>query len=132
MRLGIGKATLLALVLGGSLATATPARAGFLEDAGWGTLTVLSNVLYMPAKIVYSALGGITGGLAFGLTGGDLASAETIWKTSMSGTYVITPRMLQGEDQIAFVGRPNAAETTESTADSNGSPGLQEKEIGGT
>src|SRR5689334_22096292 len=104
MRKGIGRATVVALVLGGWIGAATPARAGFLEDAGWGTLTVLTNVVYMPAKIVYSALGGVTGGLAFALTGGDLQTAETVWTTSMAGTYVVTPRMLQGQDPIAFVG----------------------------
>ena len=128
-RLGIGKATLVALVLSGSLSAATPAHAAYLEDAGWGALTVLTNVVYMPAKLTYAALGGLTGGLAFALTGGDLHTAETVWVTSMAGTYVVTPRMLQGEDPIAFVG---TASPTESTADNNGSQGLQEREIGGT
>ena len=41
-----------------SLATAPSARADFLEEAGWGSLTVLSNLGYMPAKILYSSLGG--------------------------------------------------------------------------
>ncbi|TMB59464.1 MAG: hypothetical protein E6J56_00160, partial [Deltaproteobacteria bacterium] len=86
------------LALGACLGTATPARAGYLEDAGWGTLTVLTNVVYMPAKITYAVLGGLTGGFAFALTGGDLKTAETVWVTSMGGTYVVTPRMLQGED----------------------------------
>jgi hypothetical protein len=126
-RQGFGKATLLALVLGGSLSAATPARADFLGDAGWGALTVLTNVVYMPAKLVYATLGGVTGGLAFGLTGGSFSTAETVWVTSMGGTYVITPRMLQGEDPIAFVGTPTPAETT---ADSNASPGIQEHELG--
>ena len=60
---GIVAATALAVSLG----SAQPARAGFLEDAGWGSLTVLSNIVYMPVKLVYATLGGLTGGLALGL-----------------------------------------------------------------
>ena len=89
-----------------SLASAQPARAGFLEDAGWGSLTVLSNVVYMPVKLIYATLGGLTGGIALGLTGGDLDVAETIWITSLGGNYVLTPGMLRGEESISIAGTP--------------------------
>src|SRR6059058_6638681 len=95
-----------ALALVAALTAARPAEAGYLEDAGWGALTVLSNVLYMPAKLVYATAGGLTGGFAFALTGGDLQTAETVWVTSMGGTYVLTPGMLTGQDAIAFTGTP--------------------------
>src|SRR5262245_24838845 len=116
-----------AAALVAALVTARPARAGYLEDAGWGALTVLSNVVYMPAKLVYATLGGVTGGLALGLTGGDMETAETVWVTTMGGTYVITPGMLQGEEAIAFAGTPssNASEDT-------GTANLQEQSLGGT
>ena len=39
---------------------------------GWGALTGLSNLAYVPAKLVYAGIGGLTGGLALGLTGGDM------------------------------------------------------------
>jgi len=130
-RMGIGIRTIAALLFAGTLAAATPARAGFLEDAGWGSLTVLTNVVYMPAKIVYSAVGGVTGGLAYALTGGNLETAETVWVTSMGGTYVVTPRMLQGEDPIAFCGNTTPPSPTESTAD-NGAQGLQERDLSGS
>lgn len=97
---------LAAAVVAASLGSATPARASFLEDAGWGTLTVLGNVFYMPAKLAYATLGGITGGIALGLTGGDMDVAETIWITSMGGTYVLTPPMIRGEESIAIAGTP--------------------------
>ena len=94
-----------------SLIAAPPARAGYLEDAGWGTLTVLTNVVYMPAKIIYATAGGLTGACALALTGGDMATAETVWVTTMAGTYVVTPGMLQGQDPIAFTGTPTPAAT---------------------
>lgn len=117
----------LAAAMVAALATARPARAGYLEDAGWGALTVLSNVVYMPAKLVYATIGGITGGLALGLTGGDMDTAETVWVTTMGGTYVITPRMLQGEDSIAFAGTPSS-----DVPEDNGTANLQEQPLGGT
>ena len=114
------------LALGACLGTATPARAGYLEDAGWGTLTVLTNVVYMPAKITYAVLGGLTGGFAFALTGGDLKTAETVWVTSMGGTYVVTPGMLQGQDPIAFSGTPSGTSTTADTRS------VEERPLGGS
>src|SRR5262249_41959637 len=32
------------------------------EQIGWGALTGLSNLVYLPAKLVYASLGGLTGG----------------------------------------------------------------------
>ena len=114
----------VALVAG--LVSAAPARAGYLEDAGWGSLTMLSNVIYMPAKFIYATAGGLTGGFAFALTGGDLETAEKIWVTSMGGTYVLTPGMLQGQDAIAFTGTPS---TNNATADTRG---VEEQQLGGS
>jgi hypothetical protein len=117
----------MAVALVAGLVTARPATAGYLDDAGWGALTVITNVVYMPAKLVYAIAGGLTGGLAFGLTGGDLQTAETVWVTSMGGTYVVTPGMLQGQEPIAFTGTPNASNTA--AADSRG---LEEQQLGGS
>jgi hypothetical protein len=119
----------MAFVVG--LGGATPAHAGFLDDAGWGTLTVLSNALYMPAKLVYATLGGITGGLAYALTLGDSQTAETVWVTSMGGNYVITPGMLRGEEAIAFSGTPNTA-TMNALDTGDSAPALEENQLGGS
>jgi hypothetical protein len=107
-----------------ALGTAAPARADFLEDAGWGGLTVLTNVLYMPAKLVYATVGGITGGVVYAVTVGDLDAAEKVWVMSLGGTYVVTPAMLQGAEPIAFVGTPTANGTT---ADNKG---IQDEPLG--
>ena len=117
-----------AMVVVAGLGSATPVHAAYLEDAGWGALTVFTNVIYMPAKLVYATLGGITGGLAFALTGGDTQTAETVWVTTMGGTYVVTPRMLQGEDPIAFSGSPGNENTANGDQGQDG--GLQEHPLG--
>jgi hypothetical protein len=94
------------VVAGVLLASASPARAGGFEDAGWGIATVFTNVLYMPAKIVYATVGAVTGGLTWCVTGGDTETANKVWVPTLEGTYVVTPPMLRGEEPINFVGGP--------------------------
>ena len=117
-----------AMVMVAGLGSAKPAHAAYLEDAGWGALTVLTNAIYMPAKLVYATLGGLTGGLAFALTGGDTQTAETVWVTTMGGTYVVTPNMLRGEEAIAFSG----TQSTTTTAETGEPPPLEESQLGGS
>lgn len=121
-------------VLAAALAVPQAARAEFLEDAGWGTLTVLSNVFYMPAKVLYATTGGITGGFAYGLTGGDYETANEVWVPAMGGTYVLTPGMIRGEDSIAFAGMPDegASHDASSPDTRSESSTLSEQAIGGS
>jgi hypothetical protein len=71
---------------------------------GWGALTAVSNLAYVPAKLVYAGLGGLTGGLALGLTGGDMSTAQQIWEPSLGGDYFLTPGQIQGEKGVSFAG----------------------------
>jgi hypothetical protein len=103
-------------MLAATFGVSTPARAGYLDDAGWGALTAVANLGYMPVKLVYSLMGGITGGLAYAATAGDLDTAQNVWTTSMGGTYVLTPRMMQGMDPVAFAYYPVAKPTTATAA----------------
>lgn len=77
---------------------------GFLEGAGVGAGTALLNLLYIPAKLGYATLGGVTGGLAYALTGGNTQTATRIWAPTMGGTYVLSPDMLRGEEAVRFTG----------------------------
>jgi hypothetical protein len=99
---------------------------------------VLANAVYMPTKIVYAAVGSVTGGLAWACTGGNSDPAETIWNNAVDGTYVLTPRMIQGEDDIAFMGGSQAAPTATASVPAPPhvssppppSPPLEEKDLG--
>ena len=91
-------------------------------------ISIRSSSLIRPAKVTYSLLGGLTGGFAYALTGGDLQTAETVWVTTMGGTYVVTPRMLQGEDPIAFSGTPSSDNTA--TGDTDNGGGFYEQRLG--
>ncbi len=91
-------------------ATGEEAKSGathgsYWSDAGYGTLATLGNILYMPAKVVYAGVGLLTGSLAYVLTAGDGDIAQSVWSPSLGGTYVITPEMLRGEQEIFFSGR---------------------------
>jgi Domain of unknown function (DUF4410) len=74
------------------------------KNVGTGVGAVASNVLYIPAKLVYGTLGGIAGGAGYALTGGDQRVANTIWRSSLGGDYVITPDMIAGEQPVHFSG----------------------------
>jgi hypothetical protein len=77
--------------------------------AGYGAAALLGNVLYIPAKLVYAVLGGIGGGAAFLLTAGNTQTANTIWRSSLGGDYVLTPQMVAGQEPINFSGPTETA-----------------------
>lgn len=74
------------------------------KGVGIGAGTVAGNLLYVPAKLVYGVLGGITGGASYLLTGGNTRTADTIWRSSLGGDYVLTPDMVSGQKPIHFSG----------------------------
>ncbi len=81
---------------------AASANPDYLEDAGIGTATVAANVFYIPAKLTYATLGGITGGLAYLLTGTNREVAERVWKPSMGGDYVVKWQHIQRKETLYF------------------------------
>ncbi len=78
----------------------------FWKDAGVGAGAALTNVLYIPTKLVYAAVGSLVGGLAYVVTLGSTETANAIWEPTLGGTYVLTPRMLTGEQKLHFNGQP--------------------------
>jgi hypothetical protein len=89
-------------LLAAALLSPSIGQADYVEDAGMGTATVLANVLYMPAKVVYATLGGITGGFAYVLTGANYQVAERVWTPSLGGNYVLNPEQLRGNQPVYF------------------------------
>ena len=104
-----GRTVIAGLALAGVLATtALPADEARAKGDGTTPIVifgaVLTNIGYLPAKLVYAGLGGITGTLAYLVTGGDTDTATTIWDASCRGTYIVTPEMLEGKRPIHFSG----------------------------
>ena len=95
------------IILALGLFTPCNAKAeGTGSNVGYGVGSVLASCVYSPAKVVYAGVGGLTGGIGFLLTGGNQDVAKKIWTPSVRGTYVITPEMLKGKEQVQFVGQP--------------------------
>jgi hypothetical protein len=95
------------------------------KGVGAGAGAVVSNLVYVPAKLVYGILGGIAGGAGYALTGGNKQVADSIWRSSLGGDYVLTPDMMTGKQPIYFSGpsqtepQPPAA-SGNTVSDSNG------------
>jgi hypothetical protein len=100
--------------------------------AGYGAGALLCNVLYIPAKLTYAILGGVVGGGTYLITAGNSQAANTVWRSSLGGDYVVTPQMLAGQQPINFSGptdtpptvppatTSSAGMTTTTTASSGG------------
>jgi len=121
----VAAALALLLALGG--AGRAEAAQQYVNDFGIGVGTVFANLVYMPVKVVYATLGGLTGGFAFVLTGGRMDTASSIWVPSLGGTYVLTPSMLRGEDPIYFSGTTESAESSDDRSRSLAEEPAQEK-----
>ena len=74
------------------------------NEAALGAGSFFLTLVYAPVKLAYAIGGGIVGGFAWGLTGGDLEVAHSIWDPSVRGTYVITPEHLKGNEPVRFIG----------------------------
>ncbi len=97
------------------------------KGVGTGAGAVVGNLVYVPAKLVYGILGGIAGGAGYALTGGNKQVADSIWRSSLGGDYVLTPEMMTGEKPIYFSGPSETGQTPASPAgnslpSSNGTP----------
>jgi hypothetical protein len=95
-------------------ASAKESQAGEASsDFGIGLVTVLANVVYMPVKVVYGVLGGVTGCFAYVLSGANKEVADGVWVPSLGGDYVLTTDMMTGREKVHFNGvrsRPGSAD----------------------
>lgn len=97
-----------ALAFSATILIANPAQADDVRraksDAGLGLATVVANVFYIPVKVGYAVVGGVTGGLAYAVTAGNKEVAERVWVSSVGGDYVLTGDMVAGQQKIHFSG----------------------------
>jgi len=74
-------------------------EAARLQAACWAL-----TMPYGAAKMVYAIGGGIVGGFAWAVTGGNMAVAKSVWIPSMTGDYIVQPQHLTREKHLYFVG----------------------------
>ena len=96
-------AVALLIALGGIPAIAQD-DSGSAGGAGLQAASWLATVPYGAAKVAYAVGGGIVGSLAWVMSGGNTETAQAIWVPSMTGSYIIHPRNLTGDEAIHFVG----------------------------
>ena len=92
---------------GPSQSQSSPSRPSNLanpEAAGPQSACWALTVPYGAAKMAYAIGGGIVGGLAWAITGGNMEVAKSIWIPSMTGEYIVQPQHLTGEKHLYFVG----------------------------
>jgi hypothetical protein len=89
------------------------------KGVGLGAGAVAGNILYVPAKLAYGILGGIGGAAGYALTGGNKDVANSIWRSSLGGDYVLTPDMMAGKEPIYFSGPSNSGTTAGSQINSS-------------
>jgi hypothetical protein len=75
------------------------------SEAKTGAKVVLANLVYMPAKVLYAAGGGLVAGMAYLFSAGDKAVAQPILDASIGGDYVIQPEHLSGDKRLVFFGQ---------------------------
>jgi hypothetical protein len=66
--------------------------------------TVLANVVYFPAKVLFAAGGAVASGVTYVATLGRPRPTDEIWNASVKGNYVMTPRMIEGKAPVHFIG----------------------------
>ncbi|HEX4211681.1 MAG TPA: hypothetical protein VHY56_14875 [Candidatus Binataceae bacterium] len=88
------------------------------KGVGVGAGTLVGNVFYMPAKLLYGLGGGLVGGAGYVLTGGNKQVSDTIWRSSLGGDYVLTPDMVAGKQPVHFSGPTDTA--PQASANDNG------------
>jgi len=103
---GTGCALLVAGAAGGAAGAVVSTKESEHEEHAPMTYvaTVLTNVVYVPAKVVFAVLGAVTSGVTYLVTLGSSEPTDSIWNSSVRGNYVVTPRMIEGKQTIHFAG----------------------------
>lgn len=81
-----------------------------------GASVVLANVVYMPAKVLYAAGGGLVAGAAYLFSAGDKDVAKPILDAAIGGDYLVEPAHLSGDKQLVFFGQSQEQQQAQSEA----------------
>ena len=76
------------------------------EGTGIQVASWLLTVPYCVGKSAFAVAGSVVGGLGYAFSGGNSKTAESVWTTSVYGTYILRPAHLRGEEPIHFLGQP--------------------------
>lgn len=102
--------TIIPVAVAQNADTSSSEEQGTAKGAGLQAASWLLTIPYGAIKVGFAIVGGITGGLTYAFSGGNLDAAKSVWQTSMYGTYVLTPDHLKGDKPIRFLGVPAEGE----------------------
>ncbi len=94
----------------GSIVHAQLMNSETAAKAGMAAGTFFATLIYTPVKVTYAIIGGVVGGAAYAVSGGDTVAACRVWTPSLRGTYLLTPSHLRGKQPIRFAGLPKETE----------------------
>jgi hypothetical protein len=80
------------------------------DDTGIQVASWALTVPYCIGKSAFAVAGSIVGGLGYAFSGGNSKTAESVWTTSVYGTYILRPAHLRGEEPIHFLGKPDSSQ----------------------
>ena len=64
----------------------------------------VASIVYLPAKLLFAVGGGAVSAISYIVTLGSSYPATSIWNASVDGDYLVTPLMIEGGDDVSFVG----------------------------
>jgi hypothetical protein len=75
------------------------------DDTGIKVASWLLTIPYCAGKSAFAIAGSVVGGLGYAFSGGNSETAQSVWTTSVYGTYILRPAHLRGEQPIHFLGK---------------------------
>lgn len=97
------------------------------DDTGIQVASWLLTVPYCAGKSAFAIAGGVVGGLGYAFSGGNSKTAQSIWTTSVYGTYIIRPAHLRGEEPVHFLGKAEDEPTTRPVQHASGTTNAEKK-----
>ena len=80
------------------------------DNAGIQVASWLLTIPYCVGKSAFAVAGSVVGGLGYAFSGGNSKTAESVWTTSIYGTYILRPAHLRGEEPVHFLGQREAGQ----------------------
>ena len=77
------------------------------DDTGMKVASWLLTIPYCAGKSAFAIAGSVVGGLGYAFSGGNSETAQSVWTTTVYGTYILRPAHLRGEEPIHFLGKPD-------------------------
>jgi hypothetical protein len=83
------------------------------DGAGIQVASWLLTIPYCAGKSAFAVAGSVVGSLGYAFSGGNSETAQSVWTTTVYGTYILRPAHLRGEEPIHFLGKADDGNQSE-------------------